>query len=325
MRKRIVLTKDDKTFEEGFKEFINYCNAKNLSKETIKNYTNAINYNWYKFYNKDDLIKDITLNTVNGFILYSKSTGIKDVSVNSLIRTLRAILYYFMELDYMATFKIRSIKVDKTIIETYSDAEIKLLLSKPNLKKCTYAEYRNWVTCNFLLATGCRTSTLLNIKVSDIDFEDGVVLYRYTKGRRQQIVPLSKTLIIILTDYIKVIDSNGYLFTNAYGEGMSRSTLGHSLNSYNRRRGVNTTGLHRWRHTFAKNWILNGGDVFRLQKILGHSDMTIVRNYVNMFNSDLKKDFDEFNPLFFNSFITLGSVLSPNILKDSNSLFIIEL
>ena len=39
------------------------------------------------------------------------------------------------------------------------------------------------------------------------------------------------------------------------------------------------------------------GDIFRLQKLLGHSSMDIVKNYVNMFNSDLHRDFDEFNPL----------------------------
>ena len=47
----------------------------------------------------------------------------------------------------------------------------------------------------------------------------------------------------------------------------------------------------------AKNYILNGGDIFRLQKILGHSDMTIVRNYVNMFSSDVMENFDAINPL----------------------------
>jgi len=44
-------------------------------------------------------------------------------------------------------------------------------------------------------------------------------------------------------------------------------------------------------------FILNGGDVFRLQKILGHRSIEIFKEYVNMFTNDLKKDFDNFNPL----------------------------
>lgn len=51
------------------------------------------------------------------------------------------------------------------------------------------------------------------------------------------------------------------------------------------------------RHSFSKQYILNHGDVFKLQKILNHSDLDMVRNYVNMFTSDIQKDFNEFNPL----------------------------
>jgi integrase/recombinase XerD len=63
------------------------------------------------------------------------------------------------------------------------------------------------------------------------------------------------------------------------------------------RRGVEKTSIHLFRHTFSKKWIKNGGDIFRLQKILGHSSMKVVREYVNMFNDDLKDNFDRFNPL----------------------------
>ena len=52
-----------------------------------------------------------------------------------------------------------------------------------------------------------------------------------------------------------------------------------------------------FRHLFAKTWILNGGDIFRLQKLLGHSSMDIVREYVNMFNNDMQRDYNSFNPL----------------------------
>lgn len=52
-----------------------------------------------------------------------------------------------------------------------------------------------------------------------------------------------------------------------------------------------------FRHTFAKKWILNGGDAFSLKKILGYGSMKMVREYVNMFDEDLKKDFNTFNPL----------------------------
>ena len=69
------------------------------------------------------------------------------------------------------------------------------------------------------------------------------------------------------------------------------------LATYNRNRGVKKTSAHLYRHTFAKRWILNGGDIFRLQKILGHSDLAVVKEYVEMFGQDLSRDFGKFNPL----------------------------
>jgi len=77
---------------------------------------------------------------------------------------------------------------------------------------------------------------------------------------------------------------------------MTTDMLQKEIARYNRKRGVEKTSLHMFRHTFAKKWILNGGDIFRLQKLLGHSSLEMVRKYVNMFADDLRKDFDSFNP-----------------------------
>jgi integrase/recombinase XerD len=54
---------------------------------------------------------------------------------------------------------------------------------------------------------------------------------------------------------------------------------------------------HTFRHTFAKMWILNGGDAFSLQKILGHTTMDMVRNYVNLASSDVQIQHRKFSPL----------------------------
>ena len=60
---------------------------------------------------------------------------------------------------------------------------------------------------------------------------------------------------------------------------------------------VETTGIHRYRHTFAKQWILNGGDVVTLSRILGHSNLTITQNYINLLISDVATKVDEINLL----------------------------
>ena len=69
------------------------------------------------------------------------------------------------------------------------------------------------------------------------------------------------------------------------------------LYEYNKKRGVETTGIHRDRHTFAKQWIINGGNVVSLSKLLGHSSLEITQNYIHLLVSDISKQVDEFNVL----------------------------
>ena len=64
----------------------------------------------------------------------------------------------------MTAFKIRIPKVDNKLKETYTDAELNVLLKKPNLKTCGFSEYKIWVFSNYLLGTGNRISTALSLK-----------------------------------------------------------------------------------------------------------------------------------------------------------------
>jgi site-specific recombinase XerD len=64
---------------------------------------------------------------------------------------------------------------------------------------------------------------------------------------------------------------------------------------------LNLTGekvsSHTWRHTFAKNYLLNGGDVFSLQKIMGHADLDTTRQYLNLNVEEIKMQHAKYNPL----------------------------
>ena len=59
--------------------------------------------------------------------------------------------------------------------------------------------------------------------------------------------------------------------------------------------GIERTGVHRFRHTFAKKWVTMGGSVVTLQKILGHSSLAITENYLNVLTSDIQKDIEKVN------------------------------
>lgn len=289
----------NKTLEQAFEEFIKYCKIKNLSNQSILHYQYSFD-KFIGFVGDNQAVKSITKDVVGDYILYLKEDdNINDVTINTYLRGLRAILYYFMRLGYMDKFKIQLIKAEKKAKQVYTDEELEILLTKPNMKKCSFTEYRNWVLINFLLGTGARISTVANVLIGDIDFENDFIRFTKTKNKRQQLIPMSTSLKAVLIEYLQIRggDETDYLFCNEYGQGMTTDGLKQAVKRYNRSRGVMRTSCHAFRHTFAKKYILAGGDMFRLQKILNHSSLDMVREYVDMFASDLQKDFDTFNPL----------------------------
>lgn len=293
MRKKITMNVATPTIQEAIDLFIRKCRVKNLSEKTITTY--SIHLKMFSEYHNGTL-EEISKDIVDDYIMSLKDK-VNDTTVNSYLRSVRVFLYYCMDCNYIPKFKINMIKVDKKIKETYTTEELQRLLVKP--EKSSFAEYRTWVFINYLLATGNRLSTALDLKIKDINFDDGTITLCKTKSRKQQIIPLSKSISVVLKEYLAIRGGvpEDYVFCNVYGEKAAPRSYQDMVSSYNIKRGVNKTSIHLFRHTFAKQWILAGGDVFRLQKILGHSDLTVTREYVNMFGQDLQLDFDRFNPL----------------------------
>ncbi len=299
MEKITMSKKSNLSIQEAFDLFIRKCKIKNLTDLSISSYEKKM-VHFYEFIDKSEPITAVSKDTVDDYILWLReNTDANDITINSYLRSVRAFLYFCMEDRYIPTFKIQLIKAEKKIKETYTDDELVRLLEKPDVDNCSFSCYKTWVFENYLLGTGNRISTALDLHIGDINFQSGVIILRKTKNRKQQIIPLSATLAEILQGYLQIRggEADDYVFCNEYGEQASCRTYQQLVRRYNRKRGVEKTSCHTFRHTFAKNWILNSGDMFRLQKILGHSDLTVTKEYVNMFGQDLQMDFEKFNPL----------------------------
>ena len=274
----------------------------NLAKKTIKHYDDIIEL-LGKFYNNIDDVycSDITTDTIEEFIefLKTRNPNIKATSINSYLKDLRTVLYYFMERGYLKKFSIKLLAEDIEIKEVYTSEEIELLLEKPNLKKCEFSEYRNWVITCYLLGTGNRLGTVCELRNKDIDFDSGTIHLKKVKTRKSYTMPLSSSLEKILGEYMVYRKGNAddYLFCNKYGDKLQESSLSTAIYRYNRRRGVNKTSVHLYRNTFAKTYITKEGDIARLQKLLGHSTPIMSLRYSKMFDTDLDYHFDERNPL----------------------------
>ena len=297
--KQIKMRKsEDVTVKEAHDLFIRKCKVKNLSDHTIKTYEDKLK-RFIEFVEPTSLANEITADVIDNYILDLREDDISDTTVATLLRHTRAFVYYCQECGYTETFKIHIPKAEKKIKETYTIEELERLLAKPDVHKCNFTEFKVWAFENYLIATGNRLSTALSIQIKDIDFDNCVIKMSRTKNRKQQIIPLSNSLAIVLKEYLEVRGGkpDDYLFCNNYGEKASERTYQQLVQRYNIKRNVNRSSIHCFRHTFAKQWIMNQGDLARLKTILGHSSIAVTNEYLQMFGQDLQMDFEKFNPL----------------------------
>lgn len=287
------------TFEDVCNKYLENCRQRNLRKGTINHYKQSYKQ-FYKYWDAEMPITDLTQEEYNRFVVHLTQTLHNDVSINAYLRDLITTLHFAMAEGYLEPFKMKAIKVDKTPVKPYSDEELKRLLKKPNIRHCKFIEYQSWVMSCFLFSTGVRQNSLINIKIKDVDFDNNIVNVNVTKNRKPLIIPINQSMVNILKEYLKYRQSKSdenYLFCNVFGQQLVKSTCYHMLYQYNKKRGVEQTGIHRYRHTFAKQWILNGGDVVVLSRLLGHSSLSITQNYINLLVSDVAKQVDTINLL----------------------------
>lgn len=298
MRRKTITNEkllQEMTTEEVRNKFIRHCVVKNLSKETIKYYQE--NFNYFDTLIPTTYITEITITKIEDFIFEEKEKGKKIVTINSELRAIRALLYFAMERGYIENYNISLLKDDHIQKEPYTNVELAKLLKKPTSKN--WVEWRNWAIVNYLLGTGNRVGTVVNLQIKDIDFETKKITLNHNKNRRQQIIPLSTTLKIALREYLSTWEhtEEDYLFPQYEGKQMAERTMQQAINKYNKSRGITKTSVHLFRHTFAKNYVMAGGKVEKLQKLLGHSSITMTMNYINLYGEDLANDYENFNPL----------------------------
>ena len=297
MKKIKMCIPNEKTFEDGFEEYILDCKARNLRDGTICHYRESIKQ-IYKRIPPNTPLSELSSQTMTDFYVeLREDPNLNEVSMQTYARDLKTLMRFFMRCGYLPFFEITLPKADKAPIKTYTDHELQELLKKPDIRKCNFSTYRSWVIINFLLSTGIRQNSLINLKIRDVDFDNALVRVNVTKNRKPLIIPLNEDIIKILKEYLKYRGGSidDWLFCSVYGKQLTRSSNYHALWDYCHDRGLEQTGVHRFRHTFAKKWATMGGSIAVLQKILGHSNLAITEGYLNLLTSDLKKEVSEIN------------------------------
>ena len=184
--------------------------------------------------------------------------------------------------------------------KAFPDSDLHIILEKP-INRDDFVEVRTWTVINWILATGNRAGTVCEVRIGDIDFKNKEITLRHTKNKKAQIIPLSSSLENIMRDYLKSWRCGScdedFVFPNIGNEQLTPNALKHSFAKYCKRRGSTHTNIHGLRHSFALEWIRNGGNQFKLQRILGHSTLEMTKRYVRLVSEDLKEDYDKFSAL----------------------------
>lgn len=286
-----------------FEQYIRYKKRRGLAAYSIKNYERAY-YKFSQYIGGDIETNNVTVDLFDEWAIAMQGEGLNNTSVNTYLRMMRTFMYWCMdkERQYIKPFKVETMKEDEKLPKSYDEEDIKLLIQKPDSTEKNFNIWRCWAMSNFVMGTGARVGTMAEIQMQDIDLKGGTVYYRHIKTRKAQHVNIPPTLIKVLEEYIEKwrTENTGpqdYLFCDADGHQTTAEILSQGFRRYAKAKGVKKTTIHGLRHTFARDWILGGGDISVLQVLLGHSNIGMSAHYASMYATMSKDIFIAHNPL----------------------------
>ena len=272
--------------------------------------TNSVRY-LYDFLSSNGLGTDVTqigAGEMRVFILYLQQKrcfsnhpyskvqqrGLSGHTVNTYMRSIRAFWSWLVEEEIIESNPFSKLKIPKPpkkIMATFSPYQIESLLG---VMSGSPESYRDIVIILTLLDTGLRVHELINLEMDNVWLEEGLIKV-LGKGNKERLVPIGKQIRKLLWRYITryrpepARPNLNNLFLNRDGRPLTKNRVDSIMKRYGKMAGL--TGIrcspHTLRHTFAISYLRNGGDVFSLQKILGHSSLEMTRRYCELANVDM--------------------------------------
>lgn len=193
-------------------------------------------------------------------------------------------------------------KVQKPDILPYTEEEIKRLIkacgkmkpSSPTNRAAYQAKRstakRDHLIIMILLDTGIRVSELCRLKYTDVNLENkSLRIQTFETGIKthDRTVYLGNTTMKLLIPYAsEKINEDDFLVKGRNDKPLNRNSVAHLLARMGKRAQVSGVDAHRFRHTFAIQYLRNGGDIYTLQRLLGHRSLEIVKNYLRLSEMD---------------------------------------
>lgn len=291
-----VIELEECSLVQASEEFYRHNKAKGLAEDTQKAYRGYVG-NFVKWCGTEKLATEINARILDAYLYKKAEEGLKDVSLATTMKHIRRFINFCISRGYMEKVEITIPKYEEELKDPYTKDEMRLLLARPMTNN--WVEWRCWAMTNYFYSTGQRLSTVLNIRISHLDLENARVKLIWNKDKIQKYMPLSSALVKVLREYIILsgLEEKDFLFPEYEGKQLKKRSAEDAMADYNYARGVERTGIHIFRHTFAKEYIVNGGNPAKLQKLLNHKTIEQTMKYVKLYGTDISEDLDIFNPL----------------------------
>jgi len=301
-------------------DYYEVCNrAEGKSPKTISWYSANLRRfrNYLKSRHLPDSLDKIDTKLLREYVLYllkqnrfhdhpytpEKTEPLSAATVHGHVRTLRAFFSWLVTEGLTQNNIARDLKppkISRKVVTTLSDQEIESILN--TLSPTNPSEARNRTIFMILFDSGLRIGELVNLKMEDVHIDEGY-LKVMGKGKKERIVPIGSNAQRALQRYLFRYRSNPILpaidnvFLSIHGKPLTENSMKLTFARLAKRSGVQRLHAHLCRHTFATRFLINGGDVFTLQQILGHSTLEMVRHYVNLASNHIAIQHQRFSPL----------------------------
>lgn len=277
-----------------------------LSKNSIDNYSLDVK-KLISYLEHHDIVESpltITTETIQQFI-YQTAKQVNTRSQSRLISGLRSFFNYLVFEDYIPSNPlelIESPKIGRKLPDTLSEQEIDAIIDAIDLS--TTEGERNRAMLETLYGCGLRVSELVNLKLSDLFFEEGFIKVT-GKGDKQRFVPIIEITQKYINIYKKEVRTHqsiqsGFedtLFLNRRGKQLTRAMVFTIIKQLAEKIGLKKSiSPHTFRHSFATHLLQNNADLRSIQLMLGHESITTTEIYVHLDKSHLTKVVEKYHP-----------------------------
>ena len=297
-------------WETATEDFSNYLHLEQgLAQNSIQAYLSDLNK--LSTFSKSKKITN-PLNTqkkdVECFIETLQLLNIDSSTQARIISGLKAFFNFLIYESYLEKNPFSLIKLPKSqrkLPSVLSLSEVNLLVKAIDTKKKN--GIRNLAIIETLYGSGLRVSELINLKISDIFFEDEVIRV-FGKGKKERFVPINPKNADCIKQYLAQRQKNTHvakenediLFLNSRGKNLSRVMVFYIVKNLSAKVNLQKKiSPHTFRHSFATHLLENGTDLLFIQSMLGHSSITTTEIYTHLDSQHIKETLSKFHPRYF--------------------------